>query len=98
MQTRNPEAVVLDNLDDAIVGIDTNENGNTVFVYSYESMVDIVEEDVESSECIGEDPFDSNSREVAAEYVDYNVLRLLPYLAPNEPLVTFEFECDECEA
>lgn len=67
------DAIILRDPDyaDAVIGID--EEGRVI--YSYDLMV--------QSLCLT----DGMSEEEAAEYIDYNTLRSLPYMGKKHPLV-----------
>lgn len=69
------DAVVFDNpyFDNSIIGL--SEDGRVV--YSYESMCEEMAND------------DNISIEDAAEFIDYNTLRTIPYIGYNAPIVVY---------
>lgn len=66
--------------DDALVGVTTDNRA----VYSYQKMVEwlIVNEEF--------------AYEEACEWIDYNVLRALPYMGDDAPIVMYDLERDYC--
>jgi len=66
-------------LDDAIVSTENNAAGDAVAVYSYNKLVELFSENWFSSH---EDPC-----ACAEEWIDVNVMRLLPYLGDRQPVV-----------
>lgn len=73
----SPNAVLLDNpsFDNSIVGI--SDNG--AVIYDYDSMIE---------EMMKDDNVDS---ETAMEYIDYNTLRAIPYMASagEKPIILY---------
>ena len=69
------DAIVFDNMsyDGSIVGVTTDGR----VVYDYDKMV---EELMEDEEC---------SYEEAAEWIDYNTIRALPYVGENGPIIMY---------
>ena len=69
------DSVVFDNpeYDDAIIGV--TEEGNVV--YDYEKMIDILAER------------DEMSRLEAAEFIDFNTVREIPYAPDPKPLIMY---------
>lgn len=69
------DAIVFDNMsyDGSIVGVTTDAR----VVYDYDKMV---EELMEDEEC---------SYEEAAEWIDYNTIRALPYAGENGPIIMY---------
>lgn len=69
------DAIVFDNMsyDGSIVGVTTDGR----VVYSYDKMV---EELMEDEKC---------SYEEAADWIDYNTIRALPYAGENGPIIMF---------
>lgn len=69
------DAIVFDNMsyDGSIVGVTTDGR----VVYDYDKMV---EELMEDEEC---------SYEEAAEWIDYNTIRALPYTGENGPIIMY---------
>ena len=61
---------------DAVIGID--DEGRVI--YSYDLMV--------QSLCLT----DGMTEEEAAEYIDYNILRSLPYMGEKHPLVMYSLD------
>ncbi len=72
--SENPKAVKLDDLDDAIVGFADQMDG-PVLVYSYTKIVENI---IERGD---------GTYEEAVEYVDYNVMRAIPYMGPHQPII-----------
>ena len=64
-----PDSIVLDGLDDSIIGVSTAGN----VIYSIERIIDVF---------ISRD---SMTPEEAMEYFDYNVERALPYMTDGIP-------------
>ena len=69
------DAIVFDNMsyDGSIVGVTTDGR----VVYDYDMMV---EELMEGEKC---------SYEEAADWIDYNTIRMLPYTGENGPIIMF---------
>lgn len=69
------DAIVFDNMsyDGSIVGVTTDGR----VVYDYDKMV---EELMEDEQC---------SYEEAADWIDYNTIRMLPYTGENGPIIMF---------
>lgn len=69
------DAIVFDNMsyDGSIVGVTTDGR----VVYDYDKMV---EELMEDEEC---------SYEEAADWIDYNTIRALPYAGENGPIIMY---------
>lgn len=69
------DSVVFDNpeYDDAIIGV--TEEGNVV--YDYEKMIDILAER------------DEMSRLEAAEFIDFNTVRAIPYAPDPKPIIMY---------
>ena len=69
------DAIVFDNMsyDGSIVGVTTDGR----VVYNYDKMV---EELMEDEQC---------SYEEAADWIDYNTIRALPYAGENGPIIMF---------
>ncbi len=69
------DAIVFDNMsyDGSIVGVTTDGR----VVYDYDKMV---EELMEDEQC---------SYEEAADWIDYNTIRALPYAGENGPIIMF---------
>ena len=64
-----PDNIVLDGLDDSIIGVSTSDN----VIYSTERIIDVFIHR------------DNMTPEEATEYFDYNVERSLPYMADGVP-------------
>ena len=69
-----PDAVLLDGLDDAITGVDTDGH----VVYSYQRCCDVLIRD------------EGMTEEEAMEWIEYNTIRSLPYMGANRPVVMYE--------
>jgi len=70
-------------LDAAIIGR-TSVNGlHEVLVYSFQGLIRAYAE------------HDGMTYEAAAEWVEYNTLRALPYMGPQGPIVVYESDPDE---
>lgn len=69
------DSVVFDNpeYDDAIIGV--TEEGNVV--YDYDKMIDILAER------------DEMSRLEAAEFIDFNTVRAIPYAPDPKPIIMY---------
>ena len=69
------DAIVFDNMsyDGSIVGVTTDGR----VVYDYDKMIEELMEDVEWS------------YEEAAEWIDYNTIRALPYAGENAPIIMY---------
>ena len=69
------DAILFDNMsyDDSIVGVTTDGR----VVYDYDKMIEELMEDEEWS-C-----------EEAAEWIDYNTIRALPYAGENAPIIMY---------
>ena len=69
------DAIVFDNMsyDGSIVGVTTDGR----VVYDYDKMVEELMEDEEWS------------YEEAAEWIDYNTIRSIPYAGPNGPIIMY---------
>jgi len=80
------DAIVLDPeyLDAAIIGHDTNEDGEIIFVYSYEKLTEAFRNAEE-----GWNDLD------AMEWVDFNTVRALPYMGDRAPIIKYELEDEE---
>lgn len=83
-------AVVLDpdTWDAAIIGVHENHEGEFVAVYDQEAIIDIMVNERMS------DDAKLDRQEVwqeAAEFVDYNTVRALPYMGPRAPILASEF-------
>lgn len=72
------DAIVFDNMsyDGSIVGVTTDGR----VVYDYDKMV---EELMEDEQC---------SYEEAADWVDYNTIRALPYVGENSPIIMYPLQ------
>ena len=86
-------------LDAAIIGIDQNEDGETVLVYSYELLVKCYADHyraeaeagryyLEHEEYANDDPFYVD----AQEWVDYNTLGVVPYMGARKPFIRYSEE------
>ncbi len=85
MRHENVEKLLLDNgyegvkylsgdsYDTAIIGVTSDDR----VVYDYEKMIEWLMEN------------DDIDREAAAEWIQYNTIRALPYMAPGEPVVMY---------
>lgn len=92
-----------DFLDAAIIGIDTNEAGETVLVYSYDLLVDCYANHYRTEAEAGryylehdeyedtDDPFYAD----AQEWVDYNTLGVVPYMGSRKPKIEYSEAEDE---
>jgi hypothetical protein len=89
-------------LDAAIIGIDTNADGEVVAVYSYDLLVDCYAAHyqaeaeagryhLEHEEYDGNDPFYVD----AQEWVDYNTLGVVPYMGARKPKIEYSEAEDE---
>ena len=72
------DAIVFDNMsyDGSIVGVTTEGR----VVYSYDKMVEELMQDEEWS------------YEDAAEWIDYNTIRALPYMGENGPIIMYNIQ------
>ena len=61
----------IDDFNDAIIGVSENDK----LVYSYELMVEVLAKN------------DHMTEEDSMDYIDYNVIRSLPYLGDRAPIV-----------
>ena len=61
---------------DAFIGISTDGRA----VYNYDKMIEFLEKE------------DSMEYDEAAEFVNYNTLRALPYMGSNAPIVYYPWE------
>ena len=77
----NPDAIIFDGLDDAIIGVGQQHGMNTVAVYDRDKCIEIL-----ASEFKGEE----DALEMAWEYFDYNVLCL--YVGENTPIIIERLE------
>ena len=71
-----PDSIILDNMDEAIIGIDTDEH----IIYSHNKCV----------ECLME--HDGMTGEEAMEWVDYNTIRAIPYMGDKHPIIMYNAE------
>jgi hypothetical protein len=71
-----PESVILDGLDDGIIGVDVDGH----VVYSYNKCVQSI---VEKGEM---------TLEEAEEWIDYNTIRAIPYMGEFKPIMMYEIE------
>lgn len=69
------ESVVLDSpdFDEAIIGV----TGDGNVVYNYDAMVKCLEER------------DNMSEQEAAEFIDYNTVRAIPYMPDPKPIIMY---------
>ena len=70
------DAIVFDNMsyDGSIVGVTTGDR----VVYDYDQMIEELMED------------EGWSYEEAAEWIDYNTIRALPYAGENAPIIMYK--------
>lgn len=71
-----PESVMLDGLDDGIIGVDVDGH----IVYSYNKCVQSI---VEKGEM---------TLEEAEGWIDYNTIRAIPYMGEFKPIMMYEIE------
>lgn len=77
----SPETVILDGLDRAIIGYSSHHTmEHEVLVYSYDRIV----------QCLMEN--DAWDYDTACEWVEFNVIRGLPYMGPHAPIVVYDSE------
>lgn len=77
----SPDTVILDGLDAAIIGYGGHVAlQGDVLIYSYSKMVDVF---------VDRDGMDY---ETACEWIDFNVIRGLPYMGPHAPIVVYDSE------
>jgi hypothetical protein len=81
LKTIEPEAMVFDDLEDAIIGIAQSSHG-FIAVYSYKKMCDILEK----RDCM--------DIEDVTEYIDYNIVRCLPYMGILAPVIMDDLDVD----
>lgn len=69
-------SIILDNpsFDNSIVGVD--ENGRVI--YSFDKMIEELSQE------------DSISLDEAAEYIEYNAIRAIPYMGEYAPIICYE--------
>lgn len=81
LEERGASAVVLDDLDSAIVGLYTDGEDFCHVVYSKEKIIDalVTEQDM--------------SYEDAVQWYEYNTLRAIPYAGKSKPIVIETGEC-----
>lgn len=72
------ETVVFDNPSYVTAAIGTEESSGRV-IYDYEKMVEFLMET------------DGMTYEDAAEFIDYNTIRALPYMGMSAPIVLYPF-------
>jgi len=70
-----PEATTFDGLDEAIIALADNGVG-VIAVYDNNAMVKIIMKD-------------GMDEEEAQEYIDYNIVRSLPYMGDYKPVIIF---------
>jgi hypothetical protein len=75
-------------MDIAIIGTLFNSNGDRVLVYAYEKLIEWFAQEGEgfSSEVLEE------RYEQAEEWVQYNLIRALPYMGERAPLVAYSLD------
>lgn len=73
---REAECIVLDGLDDAIVGFDTE---NEVAIYDYHKII-------ECYVAMG------MSHDEAVEFYEFNLARGLPYMGDKRPIISVQFD------
>ena len=71
-----PEAVLLEGLNDGIVGVDTDGH----VVYSYNKCCELIMKS------------NGISMEEAREWVDFNTIRAIPYMGDNKPIMMYDLE------
>jgi hypothetical protein len=71
------DAPVLDPeyLDEAIIGHDTNDDGDIILVYGYTELVETYMK------------YEDWSEEDAIEWIDFNTVRALPYMGARAPII-----------
>lgn len=83
--------VMLDEMEDAMVGTTVNEHGIVVPVYEEELCVKSLAEKFLKS---GEYKDYDEAYTAAAEWFDYNTLRAIPYLKEQAPIIIRAFDRD----
>jgi len=91
----NPDAIIFDDLDDAIIGVGQQHGSQTVVIYDRQKCIDIFQE--KFAEC-GEDQFDRELTEdeeldtmsSAIEWFEHNVE--CAYVGKNTPIFIEKFE------
>ena len=83
-------AVILDpdTLDAAIIGVHENREGEFVAVYDQEAIIDIMVNERMSDDA---ELDRQEAWQEAAEFVDYNTVRALPYMGLRAPILASEF-------
>lgn len=75
------ETIILDGLEAAVIGYGQHHTqDHEVLIYSYSKMVDVF---------VDRDGMDY---ETACEWIDFNVIRGLPYMGPHAPIVVYDSE------
>lgn len=75
----SPETIVLDGLDAAIIGYGAHHTQqHEVLIYSYSRIV----------QCFMDN--DGWDYDEACEWVEFNVIRGLPYMGPHAPIIVFD--------
>jgi hypothetical protein len=95
-------AVLLDPdyLDAAIIGITQIQDVGYVAVYEYEKVVEIYAKFAFGDKSVDEDEETdmSDPYEIAAEWVNYNTIRSLPYAGSRAPKIVVDADmCDESD-
>jgi hypothetical protein len=70
----NPEAIILDDCEDAFIGTTEYKGAPPVAVYDYEKLIDIHMKN-------------GMEYEVAMDFVEYNTMRAIPYMGEHQPIV-----------
>jgi len=80
----NPEALMLPDLDDGIIGVGQQHGGNTVVIYDVEKCIEIFAKQFAESDPEEDKDEDYDPYLQAVEWMDYNVINA--YLGPNTPI------------
>lgn len=71
-----PDTIRIDGYDDAVIGMDTNDK----LIYSYGKIADLL---VSTGNLTYEE---------ACEYIDFNIIRSLPYMGEKAPIVMMDID------
>lgn len=91
----NPEALLCDGFDEAIIGIADRINLGPVVAYDVEKMIHIIMKDMEVNEEELEDGMDieSTKYQMAYEYFDFNIMGA--WMGEFTPVFIFKSELDK---
>ena len=67
----NPEALLADGLENALVGVCDRFGQNTLAAYDYDKCIEIFSKDIASDDTLGED---DDPHTMAVEHFDFNVI------------------------